>query len=236
MPPTREHTAPSLQAVVFDLDDTLYLERDFVRSGYRAVDEHLRDTLQRYEPFEDWLWRRFLAGQARNAFDALDEHFRLNLSEATIATLIDVYRFHEPAIQPCPGVTDLLRRLGSQVRLGLISDGPPRMQRNKLHALGLIETFGEIVLTGELGPEAGKPSPKAFLKIQGRFDVPHDACCYVADNPAKDFLTPNQLGWTSIRYFRDGQVYATTPAPPGGEPQVTVRTDSELLHCLRIAP
>ena len=29
-----------IQAVVFDLDDTLYAERDFVRSGYRAVDSN----------------------------------------------------------------------------------------------------------------------------------------------------------------------------------------------------
>ena len=31
------------QTVVFDLDDTLYAERDYVLSGYGAVAEHLSD-------------------------------------------------------------------------------------------------------------------------------------------------------------------------------------------------
>lgn len=234
--PLPRHTAATPRAVVFDLDDTLYLERDFVRSGYRAVAEHLRAILDRNEPFEDWLWRRFLDGQTRNAFNALDNHFHLDLPEASLATLIDLYRYHEPTIQPCPGVTDLLRRLRGEVRLGLISDGPPRMQRNKLHALGLADRFDAVVLTGELGPEAGKPSPLAFRDIQQRFDLPPEACLYIADNPTKDFLAPNRLGWGSVRYLRDGQVYATTPAPAGGEPQATVRTDSELLNRLRFEP
>ncbi len=31
-----------LTVAVFDLDDTLVLERDYVRSGFRAVGEHVR--------------------------------------------------------------------------------------------------------------------------------------------------------------------------------------------------
>ena len=33
-----------LRALVFDLDDTLYLEKDFVMSGYQAVARHLAET------------------------------------------------------------------------------------------------------------------------------------------------------------------------------------------------
>lgn len=219
------------RAVVFDMDDTLYLERDFVRSGYHAVAEHLRRTRHRSEGFEDWLWQRFLAGQARNAFNALDEEYQLDLDPPALAELIDVYRFHTPDISPCEGIAELLESFARNAHLGLISDGPARMQRNKLHALGLDGRFDAVVLTDDLGPDAGKPSEKPFLEIQRRLHVPPEACCYVADNPAKDFLAPNTLGWRSIRYLRDGQIYAEAPAPPGGRPQHTVRTDGELLHC-----
>ncbi|MDB5525364.1 MAG: putative hydrolase of the superfamily, partial [Rhizobium sp.] len=31
--------------LVFDLDDTLYLERDFARSGFRATGDWLKNTM-----------------------------------------------------------------------------------------------------------------------------------------------------------------------------------------------
>ena len=34
-----------IRAVVYDLDDTLYLERRYVRGGFSAVGEFLRQTL-----------------------------------------------------------------------------------------------------------------------------------------------------------------------------------------------
>ena len=58
-------------AVVFDLDDTLVLERDYVHIGYRAVGDYLRRTTGRGERFEQWLWQRVLAGQSERAFNAL---------------------------------------------------------------------------------------------------------------------------------------------------------------------
>ena len=62
----------STQAAIFDLDDTLYLERDYVRSGYRAVGEHLR-AMGRTGTFERWLWARFERGQAAEAQRAADD-------------------------------------------------------------------------------------------------------------------------------------------------------------------
>ena len=61
----------TLQVVTFDLDDTLYAERDYVRSGYQAVARHLQATLADDRPFAAWLWDRFLAGESAGAFDAL---------------------------------------------------------------------------------------------------------------------------------------------------------------------
>ena len=57
----------TIQAVVFDLDDTLYPERDYVRSGYRVVARHLAGMLKRDEPMDTWLWKRFLSGHYAGA-------------------------------------------------------------------------------------------------------------------------------------------------------------------------
>lgn len=221
-----------IQAVVFDIDDTLYLERDFVRSGYNAVADLLRQDTSRADAFEDWLWRRFLDGKVARAFNDLCDEFQLGLLPADITRLVETYRFHQPKISPFNGIAELLDELRHRFSLGIVSDGPARMQRNKLNALGLAEKFQSVILTDELGSDSGKPSPAGFEAVAKKLAVPHVGCVYVSDNPAKDFLAPNQLGWLTIRYIRDGQIYADRQAPPGGEPAHTVCNDNQLRELL----
>jgi putative hydrolase of the HAD superfamily len=223
-----------IQVVVFDVDDTLYPERQFVRSGYHAVADVLRKKLARDDPFEDWLWGRFLDGKTAGAFDDLNEQFQLGLDAAAIVQLVERYRFHVPAIAPFEGVLALLQRLRETYRLGLLTDGPAQMQQNKIEALGVSKYFDErlVVLTDELGADCGKPDPAGFERIAEEANVPHAGCVYIGDNPAKDFVAPNALGWRTIQYRRDDQVHAHKPVAPGGEAGFTVTSDEELVHCL----
>ena len=219
-----------IQAVVFDMDDTLYPEREFVRSGYQAVGRHLREIKSCHEPVSEWLWDRFLDGQVAGAFDALNDHFALALTPDDIHELIEVYRGHPPKITPHPGIDVLLECLAEIVPLGLISDGPALMQKNKLEALGLARWFcpEAIVFTGALGDGAGKPNDVGFLAARRALGVPHGGCVYVADNLAKDFIAPNRLGWQSVHLRLEGQVHAHKPAPLSGLPQHVVRSVAEL--------
>ncbi len=223
---------PSIQAVVFDLDDTLYPEREYVRSGYRAVDHHLTCTAGRNEPFADWLWERFCSGQAAGAFDALNEQFGLCLSKDEIGGLVGVYRGHVPRITPFEGVWQLLTEMGARFKLGLLSDGFLPAQSNKLTALGLEGLFSEVIFTEQFGRDAWKPSPVGFELMAERLGVTHDACCYVGDNPAKDFVAPNRLGWRTIQLCWPDQIHAHKPPPPGGEARQTAHSLGDLRELL----
>ena len=213
---------PTTLAVVFDLDDTLYPERDYVRSGYRAVGAHLRQRLQRTEAFEDWLWGRFLAGESAKAFDALIAEFALDLARWQIVELVGIYRDHRPEIRLRGGVREALGRLRERCKLALLSDGFLPAQQLKLDALGLQSAFEAVVFTEEMGRDCWKPSPAGFEAVREVLDVPHEACAYVGDNLAKDFVAPNRLGWRTVRLLCEGQIHAHKPAPPDGEPDVTV--------------
>jgi putative hydrolase of the HAD superfamily len=223
----------AVRAVVFDLDDTLYPEREYVRSGYRAVAAHLRRRLARAEPFEDWLWQRFRQGHSAGAFDALEVAFHLGLTREKITELVGVYREHVPDIRPYDGVEALLRRLRGQAKLGLLSDGFLPAQRLKLDALGLEPLFDAVVLTEEMGRDRWKPSPAGFEAVRERLGAPHGRCAYVADNPAKDFLAPNRLGWRTIQLRWEGQVHADAAAPEGGRAHVVVSGLDRLEAALR---
>ena len=222
----------TIRAVIFDLDDTLFPERDYVRSGYAAVGAYLREALGSGKRFETWLWERFLAGQSNGAFDALNRQFKLGLSEERIGRLVAAYRQHRPKIRPYPDVRQMLVRLQKRCRLGLLSDGFLPAQRLKLESLQLERFFDAVVFTEELGREFWKPSPAGFEKICRLIDVKGEACAYVADNVSNHFVAPNRLGWRTIRYLRPGQIHAEKVAPAEGEPQLTVHSPAGLLDAM----
>jgi len=228
MPPE----ANTSRAVVFDLDDTLFPERSYVRSGYHAVGEHLRASLSADEAYENWLWERFEAGERANAFGALSEQFNLHLNDADIANLVRVYRSHRPTIQPYDGVSDFLRALRGQYRLGLLSDGFLPAQRHKLDALGIADLFDVVLFTEDMGRDCWKPSPAGFEAVHRKLAMPNEGCTYVADNPAKDFVAPNQLDWRTIQLLWRGQIHASNAAPEGGRPQVVAAGLGELADAL----
>ena len=216
------------QAVVFDLDDTLYAERDYVLSGYGAVAEHLSDDPARAGELRRWLRERFLGGQSAGAFDALNGNFSLGLGKRQIAELVEVYRNHSPRIAPRPGIPRLLEKLHRGSRLGIVSDGFLPAQKLKLDALGIVGYFDAVIFTEALGRESWKPSPAGFEALCKELQLDAGNCTYVADNPAKDFAAPNALGWRTVQLLMDGQIHSHKPAPPGGEAQFIVNSIDEL--------
>jgi putative hydrolase of the HAD superfamily len=212
--------------VAFDLDDTLYPEREFVQSGFTAVAQHLADLgVIDAESFFHAATSLFIAGARGNIFNLALDRLAVAFQAERIGELVRVYREHQPQIRPfadSPKLLKLLKEKGTV--LALISDGPSQTQQNKLRALGLEAYFDHLVFTGAHGEDWGKPSPRAFLEVMGRSRVAPASCVYVADNPRKDFVGPNRLGWHTIRVREKIGLYYSENPPPGGEPDETVES------------
>ena len=192
----------NVEAVIFDLDDTLYSEKAYVRSGYRAVAE----AFPQIEDMKGKLWRAFEEGLP--AIDTVLKDEGL-LSEEAKAIALERYRFQVPQITLYGGVEALLKRLKQTKRLGLITDGRPEGQWAKIKALGLESYFDCIIVTDELGGiEFRKPNPLAFLQVQAAFGTAFEKMIYVGDNLNKDFIAPTALGMQCC-YFKnaDGLYY-----------------------------
>jgi len=200
---------PRWQAIVFDLDDTLYPEEAYVHSGFRAVaawgGEHLDiPATQGYIELE----RLFREGVRGRTFDAWLAGHGLS-SDGVVGELVRIYRAHAPAIEPFPEAPALLERLAADHALGLLSDGWTDVQNAKLDALGLRPRFDAVVITDELGREAWKPSPRGFQVLLRRLGgIPPGHVVYVSDNPVKDFLGARRAGLWSIRVRTDHGIYA----------------------------
>jgi putative hydrolase of the HAD superfamily len=175
--------------VVFDLDDTLYPEDAYVRSGIVAAcrqaarlygTDHaaellaLRDSGQR-----DWL----------TALCAL-----LPDGPSVRDCLLWTYRLHEPRIALSDEARLAVEVVIARAKaVAILTDGRSITQRLKLRALGLGDLPAYI--SDEYGG-ADKPDPTRFQAVVR--DHPAARYVYVADNPAKDFVTPKALGWRTI--------------------------------------
>ena len=215
------------RAVVFDLDDTLYPEREFAFSGYEAVAGAFADRLgASAADLAARMGELFDTPHRRRVFNTILAEAGVVQADvdALVAEMIAAYRSHAPRIRLHPDADAALSRLRGGCCLGLISDGPLEMQRNKVGALGLTSRLEEIILTDEWGEEFWKPHPRAFEEMSRRLGVPPRACIYVADNPAKDFIAPNALGWGTVFIKRPGGIYADREAPRGGLPQAAIST------------
>lgn len=175
-----------VRGVIFDLDDTLYSEKQYVKSGFNAVAEYLGRT-----DAADKLWNNFIMGKP-----AIDTYLNESGQMDKKNECLRVYRMHMPNLSLFDGVADLIDELKTNgIKVGIISDGRPNGQQNKLTALGLDNIVDDIIITDALGGEQfRKPCDIAFRIMQRRWGIPFEQMMYVGDNLNKDFQAPKQLG------------------------------------------
>ncbi len=189
-----------LKAIIFDMDDTLYSEKEYVKSGYKAV----ADILPEIDHADAKLWKAF--EEKKSAIDSLLLSEGI-YSDALKQKCLEVYRYHHPNIHLYDGVAEMLVTLRAQgFAIGIITDGRPEGQRAKIDALDLKRYADHIIVTDELGGiEYRKPNERAFVLMKEQFCVEYAEMCYIGDNTNKDFIAPYRLGMQSIWFHnRDG--------------------------------
>jgi len=172
---------------VLDLDDTLYKEVDYRRSGLAAA----RQFIEQWVPQEKITAIRSLDLEAdRDPLAALCRE--AGLPDSVKESLLWVYRLHIPNIRLSSEVASAIRELQQLGPVAILTDGRSVSQRLKLKALGLDHIPAYI--SEDYGEE--KPAEGRYRRIMAQY--PAARYCYVGDNPRKDFVTPNKLGWLTL--------------------------------------
>ncbi len=203
----------SVRVVVFDIDDTLFLEEDYIRSGFAAVSRWL-SAHRGLQGFAERCWALHASGVRGDIFDRALSEMGSPADPALVASLVTRYRGHAPAITLPPDARRALIALGKEHALAAVSDGPLVCQEAKVAALGLSAWLDPIVLTGRFAEGQGKPHPRAFRAVENATSCDGAQLLYVADNPTKDFRAPRNLGWRTVRVRRDRGLYRALPHEP----------------------
>lgn len=187
-----------IEGAIFDLDDTLYSEKEYVRSGFQAIAKRF----PKVEHMAEKLWSVFKTGGK-----AIDEVFEAEdmLNQKDIA--LRIYRLQEPVIHLYEGVSDMLLRIKeSGKKIGLITDGRPEGQRSKIKALGL--NIDYVIITDELGGMTfRKPNETSYILMQRKMSIPFSQMAYIGDNMKKDFIVPQKMKMRCIWFKNTDGLY-----------------------------
>ena len=211
--------------LVFDLDDTLYNEITFVKSGFWAVSAHLSKSYS--IPAENsyaFMVKRLSENGRGRVFDDTLQKFGL-YSRKNVLKCVSVYRNHLPDIQLDREAEDCLQRF-RDFPVYIVTDGNKTVQKNKLDALGLYDRVKFCFITHRYGIKNSKPSPYCFMKICARENISPQEVVYIGDNPNKDFVGIKPLGFKTIRILK-GQ-HKDVKEPDHYEAHYQINTLSEL--------
>ncbi len=214
-----------LDAVLFDIDDTLFSSTGFaelararaieamIGAGLRAEPERIRKLLQD------------IIGEYSSNFPYQFDELLSRLNPETyrpvnraIIVASAVVAYHDTKfaeLHPYDDVPGVLWGLKSRgARMGIVSHGIPIKQSEKLVRLGLVRLFepGWVFITEEM--EMSKDEPRFWREVARRAGVTPERTAYVGDHPVSDVDTPNAVGMVTFLVKRGGKYASLEPRTP----------------------
>jgi putative hydrolase of the HAD superfamily len=210
-------TNPTIEVVMFDLDDTLFAHSKAVATGVAAhrrahggamaaADE--QTEFARWTALEEHHYHRYLSGelgfmqQRRERARGFVEPYGLDLSDETQADewfgrYLAQYRL---AWELHPDTLPLLNALSQ--RLGVITNAELGFQRSKLDAMGISSRMEHVIASGEVG--YAKPDARIFLHALEAFGVEPAQAAYVGDRLHTDAIGAASAGLLGVWVDRRG--------------------------------
>lgn len=196
------------KAVLFDLDDTLYSEIDYIYSGFNVVSKYMEPILN---TDSNVIKNELIDLFAEDKNRVFDEYLiKKNLyNNVMLQKCIELYQNHIPEISLDEETKQVLLWLKNEdYKLGMITDGRPVGQNNKIISLNIMEFFDSIIITDELGGiKYRKPDEYSYIKIMENLGVNVEECIYIGDNIYKDFIATNKLGMKSVQIINKKGLY-----------------------------
>lgn len=221
-----------IELIIFDLDDTLYNERDFVIGGFSDVCKYL--SLKYHDNYDSLLSEtvEVLSSEGRGKiFDILCENH--NYSE-DIKDLIKIYREAKPELKLYSDSKNVLNKLRGKYKLGIITDGLSYVQHNKINQLNIEHIFDEIIVTDDMGKDYWKPSEIPYRKMLKHFNISPENSVYIGDNPNKDFIGARSVGMKTVRIIREFGDHKKTRLSCEYEADYEISNMDELINIVEV--
>jgi len=224
---------PDIQAVYFDLDDTLCAYWVASRRALRETFEEAQLPVTPDEGIQAW----------REVFETFSEEVRrdpwyrhyLESGEPTRTehlrrTLLKIAPDHVHKAEPMsrryaelrlkylelfPEAKPVLDTLRGKYRLGLITNGPTDVQRAEIETLGIEGYFDHILIEGEM--QVGKPAKEVFERASAKCGCEPHQMLFVGNSFDHDIVGAKSAGWQALWINPEGEpLPADAPVRPDG--------------------
>lgn len=230
-----------LEAIFFDLDDTLFSTSQFAEKARRASVQAMIDNGLRMDHEE-------LLGELKEVVQEFssnyDHHFDQLLRRvprrlykgvnSAILVAAGVIAYHETKskeLEPFPDAVELLTALQDHdIIRGVITSGLTIKQAEKIVRLGIYPLLSEkaLFISDQIG--INKPNPKLYKRACSDLNLKPSQCIYIGDRAPRDIDPPKSIGMTAIHMVRGGKHAALKGQV---EPDYTVSNFYELADILR---
>jgi putative hydrolase of the HAD superfamily len=230
-----------LQAVLFDVDDTLYSTSQFARNARLNAVRAMHDAGLAVAP--DLLMRELeeviqeFGSNYDHHFDKLinrvpaEKYEGVNKALLVAAAVIHYHRAKECDLHPFPDVRPIFRGLrDAGLTLGIITDGLRIKQAEKIIRLGILDYLSPnaVFISDDIG--ISKPNVKLYERALKDLELDPEKVLYVGDNPKNDIDPPNSLGMNTVRVRRGGRHDQT---PSETEPNYDINNFCDLAEIIR---
>ena len=204
-----------IRAIVFDLDDTLYV---CLHENDKAVDDTVRyvanellhiDEVTVMKAFEEG---RDMVKDQLSAWDMAAQHNRVLYFQKMLEILgvspfkydLQVYNYFWNnflnKISIFPGALEFIDDMKARgIKIGICTDMTAHIQFRKIERLGLTGRLDAMITSEEAGIE--KPNRRMFDMIATKLGVKNDEVIYVGDSYKKDVMGAKNAGMTPVWYL-----------------------------------
>lgn len=194
-----------VKAVIFDLDDTLYSEAKYISKAYKKI---AQKVAKEYGEKTEELYN-YLLNTRKNEGDRyvlqrlMKKYCNINNSVAENYIkniLVPIYRNIKCDLSLYDDAKKTLNFLyKNNIALGLITNGGPDTQWNKIEQLNIKYYFSEIIVTGEYFKKSNwKPSSKPFKLCCSKMNLKSSKCIYVGNDPKYDVKGAKKANYKDV--------------------------------------
>jgi len=239
----------NLQAVLFDLDDTLHDDTlAFTRAAHdvarEVAAEHAVDALELKDAYiaeAEGFWKRLTADQVQELLLTRLTSLRSRLWGAALSSVglddprlaersaINYNLYRKKYFALFPGALDLLDRLrAAGMKLGMVTNGVSETHTEKIALLELTDRFDAIFLADETGMV--KPDPRLFAHACEKLGSTPAATAMVGDRYERDIAGALEAGLFTIWMNLRDEPVPTGARPPNATVATIAQAENYLLR------
>jgi putative hydrolase of the HAD superfamily len=204
----------NIKAVLFDIDDTLF---DRNKAQVMILDNIIKRFPQAFQfmekkrVLEAFLesdrvsTEAFAAGAPSEGLRDLRSRLFLRLlyiTEEYADAITEIYVREYPTVNaPVDSAVSLVKASSCRFKVGVVSNGLPDVQYQKLETIGLRDIFACIVLSEEIGIR--KPDPGIFRRAANLLQLPPSQCLYIGNSYTDDIIGAKAAGMSTCWFCRD---------------------------------